>query len=183
MNTEMQINYTETQSVNANAILAADSQGEYIATLADCVQEYDVQIANATNEMQEIAQEKSDTRVDQSEVNSFLNRDKTTDEETGEEYVTVNIKELTQLSLMAENYGMSMGTVSGSLLKPEVKVSVLEELAAKQQSKLDDLNSSSELKMISFQALMDSRKQALLQLSNLYSSSNEITMEIIRNMK
>lgn len=182
MSMEIQTNYTEGVTLNADAILAEDAMSEYTATLTSCVEEYDVQIANATHEMQGIAEEKSETRADQSTVNSLLNQKKT-DEETGEGYVVLDLKALPQLSQMAKEYGVSLGTLSGSLSKPEVKASVLEELATKLETKLDDLNSTSELKMISFQALIDSRKQALLQLSNLYKSSSDTTMEIIRNMK
>lgn len=197
MNTGMQINYTETQSVNANTLLESDSVSEYTATLGGSVQEYDVQIANATNEMQEIAMEKSDVRADQSLINSCLDSDseiKTDTKGRDVERVEVTQSEWEQISGgLGDEYGLPIvSTDTDTQTRTAVQKTpgiflvskeYLENLKTKQQSKLDNLNSSSELKMISFQALMDSRKQALLQLSNLYSSSSEIAMEIIRNMK
>lgn len=193
MSTDIQVNYTEATTLNADAILAGDATGEFMMTLGDCVQEYDAQITNATHEMQEIAEEKSETRTDQSTVNGWLNKDKIIDPNYGE-CVSLTGAEWSELvggkdgssagaPGLEEKYGYQADVYGVSGSNVLVSTSYLETLSTKQQGKLDDLNSQSELKMISFQALMDSRKQALLQLSNLHSSSSEIAMEIIRNMK
>lgn len=51
------------------------------------------------------------------------------------------------------------------------------------ENRLTDLNSQTETDGIHFQALMDSRKQNLLMLSNMLSSDHQIKMSIINNMK
>lgn len=50
-------------------------------------------------------------------------------------------------------------------------------------SRLQTLNTQSEIKTISFQAVMDARKQALLMLSNMLNSDNQTKMAIIQNLK
>ncbi len=53
----------------------------------------------------------------------------------------------------------------------------------KMDGKLTDLNSMSELKMVKFQALMDSRKQAMAMLTNTMQSQSQMNQQIIGNMK
>lgn len=69
---------------------------------------------------------------------------------------------------------------SGDVFVPD---NVWESLKEKIDGKIQNVNSDSEIRMIYFQSLMDSRKQAMLMLSNMVSSENSTKMAIIQNLK
>lgn len=50
-------------------------------------------------------------------------------------------------------------------------------------AQIKNLNSTSELKMIYFQSVIDARKQAMLMLSNLLKADSDTKSAIIQNMK
>ena len=64
-----------------------------------------------------------------------------------------------------------------------VSVEFLKTFSESLETRMTDLNSQSETDSIRFQALMDSRKQNLLMLSNMMNSDNQTKMAIINNMK
>lgn len=60
---------------------------------------------------------------------------------------------------------------------------VWDSIKSKIDNRLNAVNSTSETKTIYLQALMDSRRQAMMMLSNLINAENSTKMAIIQNMK
>lgn len=84
---------------------------------------------------------------------------------------------------LAASAGIDTSAVAASGKSRAVAENVLQAVKDALDSKLSDLNSTSELKLIRYQGLMDARKQAMLMLSNMLSSDNQTRMAVIQNLK
>lgn len=198
------------ESVNAVESFDALSTGTFnsheAALAASVVEDYDAQIKEFTEEMEAEMIQKSQIQAVDSVVTTLASKTTTTDPAIGAdstaeyyadgttEFVEVSAEDLADLIEQAQEAGIdlpdfltsdySLYAVRG--MEPTVYAipkDVLEELSTTCENMVEDLNQNSELKMIQFQSLLDARKQALLQLSNMISSDNETLLEIIRNMK
>lgn len=192
------------ESVNAVESFDALSTGTFnsheAALCASVVEDYDVQIKEFTEKMMADMALKGEVQSLGGTATELANRTTTTEPNTlgavadGEtEYVEVTGAELEEIRELAEAAGISLDSlfdtitteyaikdIEGQYAFPK---DILTALADTCDKKVQDMNSNSELKMIQFQSLMDARKQALVQLSNMINSDNETLMEIIRNMK
>lgn len=97
--------------------------------------------------------------------------------------VAVSESEKTAIESLAQNYGVDLTVKVSSDGQTVISSAQLQSLEEAVEGKLADLNSTSELKLINFQSLMDSRKQAMMMLSNILSSNNNTMMSIIQNLK
>lgn len=88
-----------------------------------------------------------------------------------------------ELSDTLNAYGYAGNYVDSSMQEIYVENTTIDAIMENIDSQIQEKNTSSELKMINFQAIMDSRKQALLMLSNLLNSDNTAKQAIIQNMK
>lgn len=179
------------------------------ALAASVVEDYDVQIKEFTEKMAADQILKTEVRNLGSDATSYASRTTTTEPDITvnsdmdvdylvdgkTEYVAVTGAELDEIRAAAEKAGINLDDFFDSDLtvysirsgadqgKTAVPKALLTALADTCDKKVQEMNTNSELKMIQFQSLMDARKQALLQLSNMINSDKETLMEIIRNMK
>lgn len=178
-----------------------DASGEYQAYLGGAVvQEYDTQIQSFTAELTAMNEEKAAVRADKIEITALaaeaqsitdadgykmLNPDGTYSNFVGEA-VVLSSAEASELAEEAASLGVTMDVSklpTGSGTDVVVDKKFLDSMEQALDSKLTDLNSTSEMKSIQFQSLMDARKQAMMMLSNLISSDNQTKMAIIQNLK
>lgn len=157
--------------------------------------EYDTQIQDYSSELTVINNEKSAIRQEKvtltglatkcqeytGKAYKITNEDGTKTDFTGKA-VAVSKSEYNRIIELAKNYGVDVSGVPTALgqIIPE---SLLNSIKEALDSKIQDLNSSSEIKLIHFQSLMDARKQSLMMLSNMINADNQSKMTIIQNMK
>lgn len=183
----------ELQALNRDS---TDALGQLETQISGAVvAEYDAQIQTYSAELTVINDQKTSVRQDKVTLTGLAAKCqditgkgyKITDESgtkidfTGKA-VPVSKTEYNTIIDLAKDYGVDVSNLpSGSgYMMPE---SLIESLKEALDSKLQDLNSSSEIKLIHFQSLMDARKQSLMMLSNMMNSDNQNKMAIIQNMK
>ena len=157
------------------------------------VQEYDAEIQDYTNELQAINTQKEAVRTDKNQTTVLLSQLTSADGycDSANKAMTGSVAEITtdektEIQDLADSLGITLtigskttdGTTTYGIAESSLKA-----LGDALDSKLSDLNSTSELKMIQFQSLMDARKQSMMMLSNLLSSDNQTKMAVIQNMK
>lgn len=146
------------------------------------VEEYDRAIQIFSAELMGINAEKSNVNSHKADVMRIVaNKKKITSETDGvsKSAYVITGTEYQKLVRYAGEYGVALnGVAEGSV--PE---SFIEELKDAIDNKIQELNSTSELRMINFQSLMDGRKQAMMMLSNMLNSDNQTKMSIIQNFK
>jgi len=102
--------------------------------------------------------------------------------EMGDEVVQLNGEEFIAVEDLAQSLGVNFTYGEGNK-KKIVGINMIATIQEALENKLKDLNSTSEMKMINFQSLMDARKQAMMMLSNMVNSDNQTKMSIIQNLK
>lgn len=158
--------------------------------------EYDTQIQDYSAELTALNKEKSIVRQDKvtltglaTKCQDYTSKGYSITDENGAKTdftgkaVAVSKSEHNKTIELARSYGVDisgMPTGPGGYIIPEGLINSLKEAI---DSKIQDLNSSSEIKLIHFQSLMDARKQSLMMLSNMINSDNQNKMTIIQNMK
>jgi len=151
------------------------------------VQEYDKLLNSYNQDLLDLNGSKTSLREDRDKLRQILNQGqkilKTPEggpEEKGTNiYLTSSQK--TELEKILKNYGYPMPRSENGLYFFSDKT--LTDLQEKIDGQIQDLNSSSEIKMIHFQALMDARKQAMMMLSNLLNADKTTKESIIQNMR
>ncbi|MCP5463588.1 MAG: hypothetical protein H7A33_01025 [Deltaproteobacteria bacterium] len=171
-------------------VTSGGTDGMEQALAAGVVADYDSQIDIFTKEIESDTAQKAQISSTKSSVeNTIAGLDKVAggDSESGElDYYDASSLDSDTLNALADQLdavGMDGQAFLDSLADGKFKVSDIDALLDGLDNKLSALNSKSELKMIRFQALMDARKQALMQLSNMMQSQNQTNMSIIQNMK
>jgi len=167
------------QEIDANN----DLQMTIAATI---VEDYDYQIQKFTADLTETNDLKSVVYEAQTLVDQLYDYDAVdTDGDGTVDSVSVSQAELEDLTNMMTELGLSTAELpeASGQSSYDVSLKTLDSTQNKLDNKLDDLNSTSELKLIRFQSLLDARKQALLQLSNMINSSSQTAMAIIQNFK
>lgn len=151
------------------------------------VQEYDKLLNSYNEDLIGLNESKTLLRQDRDELRQILNHGKKvlkTSEDGSEEkgtdiYLTSSQKK--RLEEILKNYGYPLPRPKDGLyFFPDDTLTNLQE---KIDGQIQDLNSSSEIKMIHFQALMDARKQAMMMLSNLLNADKTTKEAIIQNMR
>lgn len=97
--------------------------------------------------------------------------------------VIMDKKQYDDFVKLAQKNGIDLSGVATNGKKNAVPESILQATKDALDGKLADLNASSEIKLIHYQALMDARKQAMMMLSNMISSDNQVRLAVIQNMK
>lgn len=160
--------------------------------LGDVVANYDDQIQAYSEEIQQITVEKNNLTEMKTAINEYPTQTKGSDavnagytEITGP-FRTYDSAQYYNLMQMAQSVGLG-GTLQNGTDANHSLYAVSESTISSIQSALDnkisELNSSSEIKMINFQSLMDARKQTMLMLSNMVNADNQTKMAILQNLK
>lgn len=164
------------------------------------IQEYDAQIQDFTADMSATNAEKSAVRADKTQISTLQTNlsasskqysatDKFYTTDTGEhvEFTEKGSKltsaQYKQIKALCEKYGVDPDKIATDGKNYVLPDSLAETLKGQMDSKLTDLNSTSEMKMVNYQALMDARKQSMMLLSNMLNSDTQTKMAIIQNMK
>lgn len=160
------------------------------------VQEYDAQITAFSTELSSTNAEKEVVRADKTKLTVLEADAKTLTDADGyydKDGVVYTQQAVVMLESQVEQFIGGAAKLGVAISKESlptngnsgyaVSTSIIDSVKDALDNKLSDLNSSSELKAIQFQSLMDSRKQAMLMLSNLINSDNQTKMAIIQNLK
>lgn len=196
----------EYQSVNFNAAaielkaLAETPDGSSVlqAQLGGAVvADYDAQIRSFTAELTAVNAEKSAIQADKVSLTSLMtgltdlpeakgysykDESGTTQKYSGKAYV-MNQGEFAKFETLARSVGVKTDAAPANGKSRAVPESLLQAVKDGLDSKLSGLNSTSELKLIHYQSLMDARKQSMMMLSNMIGSDNQTRMAVIQNMK
>ncbi len=197
--TDVNINEVQSQSVGSAADDIANggdslSQVEFFIA-SDYLSGLDSQIALYKDELENSELAKSEYMTNEALISGFLSKTEI-ETDSGEACVELDTGEAKELVEILKSLGQKMAAEdledeisdvenSRDSVVDSIQFSKkdLEDLKTTYSNKIDDLNSSSELKMIRFQTLTDARKQALLMLSNMISSDNSTKLAIIQNLK
>ena len=191
---------TNNMTPPSSTIITADNMNsgtqEFMATLAGvAVEEYDKLLGSYQQDLVKINDQKTELRKDRDTISKMQNRGVLSNQalKEGEPPVegrTIDSKDFGSAdkpgdaAFYLNKYGVEQTAYSktsdGKYFIPD---SVWENMKEKIDDKIQNSNSTSEIKMIYFQALMDSRKQAMLMLSNMITSENSTKMAIIQNLK
>ncbi len=187
------IRFVNQAEVTAAALLNGQSGPDTTASIisGSMVQEFDQQIGIFNSELMGINAKKTDVRADKMSVVSILSGTETEYASKDAQGNSVDIKgiqvnpsQLKELESMCIEYGLNLeNTLNNNNGVINVPLSTVKALEEAVDGKLSDLNSTSELKLIHFQSLMDSRKQAMMMLSNMLNSDNSTKMSIVQNLK
>lgn len=195
----------QSAEINTAQIVAAHStQGNDDATRlflsqigGATVKEYDEEIQDHTIELQALNEQKQAVRTDKNQITVLLSQMDVvdgqgftfTDDSGVSQSMTGNAtiitsSDKTELETLAAALGIQLNIgFSSTSSSYAIDESSLKSLSDALDGKMSDLNSTSELKMIQFQSLMDARKQAMMILSNLLSADHQTKMAVIQNMK
>lgn len=152
------------------------------------VREYDKLLNSYNEELIGLNTAKTVLREDRDELQRILNKgtkvlqksDENSLEERGTK-ITLNNSQKEKLKQIFHKYGYTFPPAgSDGYFFPD---ETIEKFQEKIDGQIQDLNSTSEIKMINFQSLMDARKQAMLMLSNLLQADKTIKEAIIQNMR
>lgn len=144
------------------------------------VEELDAQINMFSADLIAINTEKQLVRSDLNTITAMKTNPTDVD---GVEVFILNDEDKSDLESLAESLGIDIEYTEDDSGNVGVSRAMLESVESALDNKLQDLNTSSEMKMISFQSLMDARKQAMMMLSNMISSDNQTKMAVIQNLK
>lgn len=163
------------------------------------VEEYDHLLSSYNAEMVGINAAKSQARQDRNNVamaggtGQAYTMPEADADNAGAAGIRLNSDELEKLEEYAAAYGINISSIalndpmyglkSGDVNKNFVSNETLDSIKGAIDGRIEDLNGTSELKMIRFQSLMDARKQSMMMLSNMVSSDNSTKQSIIQNMK
>ncbi len=172
---------------------ATDSSGDAYAlsVMTGVVSHLDEQISTYYEDIQKVATDKQVAMTDKSMIMPALSGTLVT-EEVAKEKAEISspcrvIKAKAQYEKViayCKKYGISYADKAKKVGQQYyVAEDLCKTIEMHMDTRLQDLNSVSETKMIYFQGVIDSRKQALLMLSNFISANNEARREIIRNIK
>ncbi|MBF0104367.1 MAG: hypothetical protein HQM16_03460 [Deltaproteobacteria bacterium] len=181
-----------TVAISNSQLLQGGSTGDagIVSTIGGAmVENFDVQLADMNGEMMQIIEEKNKAMADKEQlVNCVSERD--TKEVAGQKIpgykVADDSQELNDIREIAAKYGVNTSSLitqtcaDSAWFVPETLIQTIKDAV---DTKLNDLNSTSELKMIRFQSLMDARKQSMMLLSNMMNADHQTKMAIIQNLK
>ena len=166
---------SERQDLEGTQAVMATLGGTVVEELDNLLGSYNAELISVNHEIASV-------RADKDAFSSFVGSEKT-------EFVDFDgvLKEgilvdefSPELKEILEKFNIDYENIGNNEF---ISLESIEALKDSADSKIQSLNSQTELKMINFQALMDSRKQAMLMLSNMISSDNSTKQAIIQNMK
>lgn len=167
------------ESGGTQAVMATIS-GPMVEEYDKLLNSYNVELISINNEKSAVRHERDNFAITAGQGSQYTPGEG--EEQEGVSGKLYSKEEYDELNAIADDYGVDLNEtiIDGEYFLSE---QIIEDVKDKMDSKLQDLNSVSELKMIYFQSLMDSRKQAMLMLSNMISSDNSTKMAIIQNLK
>lgn len=178
------------QSAAGTSSLEAQLGGAIVA-------DYDSQIRSFTAELVTVNAEKTAVQGDKVALTKLLggltdlteeknyaykDEDGITQKFSGKAFI-MDRKGYEKFAKLAEQVGVDVSLVAVNGKSHAVPENLIQAVKDGLDSRLSDLNSTSELKLIHYQSLMDARKQAMLMLSNLISADNQTRLSVIQNLK
>lgn len=95
----------------------------------------------------------------------------------------INSDQQAELKKIAFDAGVNTDELYAAIDSGFISEENLDTIMEGVDSQIKNLNSTSEIKMIYFQSVIDARKQAMMMLSNLMKSDSDTKAAIIQNMK
>lgn len=181
MTTQLKAN--QIGSINVNESNTTSNKTLEAILAGNVLGEYDAQIEDFSNKMNEVNSLKTSLRTDKNKLNSWIeNLDSRSYNNQGMYLDPDQYSEIKTIAKTVDNDELASLGVNNSYNQYYISKSQIENLVESIENKVQDLNSTSEIKMIQFQSLIDARKQTMMMLSNMINNDNQAKMSIIQNM-
>lgn len=190
----MSVNNVNSASGVGSTSAASAAQDVAATLMGATVGTFDDQLEDMNDDLKKNNEDKQEVRTDQAEASSVeSNTQNCTANGVGSGGWQITAAQQAELNELSTKYGLGEFPAGVSSVDENGQTQVvytkeafetaMENLKDAMSGKIETLNSTSELKMIKFQGLMDARKQAIMMLTNMIQSQSQTNQGIIQNMK